>query len=108
LKVRFLPLNSPLKHRIDDVTSTSKSKAVKTYGRGLVALENAIGGKKMNSEHSEEKQAEQLKPCPFCGSDDVELDGETVFWVECHACGSRVCGATREIATGAWNIEGKA
>lgn len=49
----------------------------------------------------------KLKPCPFCGSKDVELikavPPEKRFWVECYnfSCGSR----TGNIGRGKWAIE---
>jgi Lar family restriction alleviation protein len=29
---------------------------------------------------------DKLKPCPFCGSDDVILRIREAAWVECNAC----------------------
>ena len=35
---------------------------------------------------------EKLKPCPFCGSIDVEEKqyGDNEFWVSCADCGARI------------------
>lgn len=31
----------------------------------------------------------KLKPCPFCGSDDVHIESKNLFyWVECYQCGA--------------------
>lgn len=31
--------------------------------------------------------SEKLKPCPFCGSDDLEINGSpAMFWVTCNKC----------------------
>lgn len=50
---------------------------------------------------------DELKPCPFCGSDDLEIYHEVVgchYYVTCRDCGSS--GAiyyTPEQAAHAWN-----
>ena len=50
--------------------------------------------------------AQQLEPCPFCGSSDVHVGG-MIPWVECADCGA--CGpvaqplAENEIAERLWN-----
>ena len=40
------------------------------------------------------EQSIQLLPCPFCGSDDLELCNTHTpsFWVECHGCEAQVHG----------------
>lgn len=48
----------------------------------------------------------ELKPCPFCGGDqlDIGITGGATFWVECSSCGS--CSASHDDeydATTAWN-----
>ncbi len=44
----------------------------------------------------------ELKPCPFCGSDDVELHGDA--WVTCEDCGAEtIYCETPEEAIGHWN-----
>ena len=59
----------------------------------------------------------ELKPCPFCGSHDVELEdisdenGE-LWMIQCNGCGISVCApggedgccdATKEECVAAWN-----
>ena len=51
-----------------------------------------------------------LKPCPFCGSEDVTLntqegwDGLVLFYVRCgNCCASSAFCADSERATAAWN-----
>lgn len=49
---------------------------------------------------------DQLKPCPFCGSEKVELEseGDGNNWVECQFCAT--CGPMQETeadAIAAWN-----
>ncbi len=61
----------------------------------------------------EELQAEQLKPCPFCGGkpelcDCVSWDGRLGFYVRCNDChveSGRYTGAgsDRQDVTEAWN-----
>jgi Lar family restriction alleviation protein len=53
---------------------------------------------------------EKLKPCPFCGSEDVSLSvgkngiGESLRYVECVGCGAMAdMKRTIEEAIGAWN-----
>ena len=50
-----------------------------------------------------------LKPCPFCGSDDVLVEENATFtWVECQSCdarGTQVIG--EEGAIKAWNRRAK-
>jgi Lar family restriction alleviation protein len=52
---------------------------------------------------------EGLRPCPFCGSKNIEfydrggLKDSGRFEVECNFCGARVNGPSREIAEGVWN-----
>jgi Lar family restriction alleviation protein len=32
----------------------------------------------------------QLKPCPFCGSEDLEITERGTLWVDCNICGATV------------------
>ena len=34
--------------------------------------------------------SEKLKPCPFCGSDDLEMEGSIMssYYVRCRKCGA--------------------
>ena len=53
----------------------------------------------------------KLKPCPFCGGEGdcnntglCTKDGESLWWVECGACGVSTSGhQKREMALEAWN-----
>lgn len=53
----------------------------------------------------------ELKPCPFCGNDDLEIVGEFIpalqyeyFRVLCACCGASSCGHLhKEIAIKRWN-----
>ena len=53
-----------------------------------------------------EKAAPKLKPCPFCGGEAKESDGEGCWlfgghnWIECSVCG---CGMTGKDYKGKWN-----
>lgn len=48
---------------------------------------------------------EELKPCPFCGNTDVELQESHVgFSIECHNCDFHVGGdLTEKSVTKLWN-----
>lgn len=46
----------------------------------------------------------ELKPCPFCGSNDIAVNGSTTFWCECLNCRVETFGYyTEEEAVEAWN-----
>ena len=53
--------------------------------------------------------SEELKPCPMCGSSDIEPSGDNgygAFWVCCNGCGlatSEVGPANQEQANERWN-----
>ena len=48
--------------------------------------------------------SEKLKPCPFCGGNNLSIDGITVYWVECKDCNASIGGhETEEEAIEAWN-----
>ena len=48
---------------------------------------------------------EKLKPCPFCGSDDIELStGLAEYWAFCHDCTATTSmERTQEEAIQVWN-----
>lgn len=49
---------------------------------------------------------EKLEPCPFCGTEDIELDKTDggYFWVKCNECGCQLWGEnTSKLAIGIWN-----
>ena len=49
---------------------------------------------------------EELKPCPFCGSDNVEMKGQHApeWWVICKDCkGSAAMRPMRQQAAADWN-----
>lgn len=49
--------------------------------------------------------SEKLKPCPFCGGNNLSIDGITVYWVECKDCNASISGhETEEEAIEAWNM----
>lgn len=53
---------------------------------------------------------EKLKPCPFCGSEKVELLAGVGFsWVRCFGCGAQsgVVFTTKEDTIKAWNGWGR-
>lgn len=53
------------------------------------------GGKRMS---------EELKPCPFCGGNNLSVEGITFYWVECIDCNASISGhETEEQAIEAWN-----
>lgn len=45
---------------------------------------------------------EEIKPCPFCGSDDIELCNThtAAYWMECQECSAQVDGKSYEGASG--------
>lgn len=46
----------------------------------------------------------ELLPCPFCGSLDVSILGNSVFYGHCHSCDTGTgLYTTREEAVNAWN-----
>jgi Lar family restriction alleviation protein len=46
----------------------------------------------------------KLKPCPFCGSDDVELDLDYRWRIVCRDCDSKGSGyEENKKAVAAWN-----
>jgi len=52
--------------------------------------------------------SDKLKPCPFCGSNDVTIytDKEKSFWSECDECGMGLVGHTcdtQKDAVKSWN-----
>lgn len=51
--------------------------------------------------------SEELKPCPFCGSEKVILQGRMYFWVQCKNCLAEI-GAqdTEKEAVAQWNRRG--
>lgn len=51
----------------------------------------------------------KLKPCPFCGGNELYYFKRRFYAVECGACGGKVVGAfrTKEDAAQAWNIRAK-
>lgn len=49
---------------------------------------------------------EELKPCPFCGSKNIEVFGKDEYWTRCTECGAsgpEDYNATPEDAIRAWN-----
>jgi len=49
-------------------------------------------------------EEEEVKPCPFCGSDFVEIN-RGGWWGECGNCGAEgPAKETREEALAAWNL----
>lgn len=53
----------------------------------------------------DEEYKEPLKPCPFCGSENVVISGcENLIYVKCDKCLTRTAEcATEERATELWN-----
>jgi Lar family restriction alleviation protein len=53
------------------------------------------------------RESNELKPCPFCGSADLRADPEDMLvttWVTCNKCGSQgPYGDTPKGAIEAWN-----
>jgi Lar family restriction alleviation protein len=48
--------------------------------------------------------SEKLKPCPFCGGNNLSVKGVTVYWVECNDCNAASSvHKTEEEAIEAWN-----
>lgn len=45
----------------------------------------------------------KLLPCPFCGSDDVQIRTRKTTIVECAECKALVIKAMKRVATAAWN-----
>ena len=53
----------------------------------------------------------ELKPCPFCGGNDIQIDemesfwdkNETIWRVLCINCIAETAGDTKEQAIAAWN-----
>jgi Lar family restriction alleviation protein len=51
-----------------------------------------------------EIEGERLKPCPFCGGDDLHVVASQSWAVKCHGCMAKVqCFDTRELAIKGWN-----
>lgn len=51
----------------------------------------------------DEEHIEKPLPCPFCGSENIEVS-ETAYYVECNDCGVETrCYHTIEEALEAWN-----
>lgn len=45
-----------------------------------------------------------LKPCPFCGSSNLQIQKTRVYWVECEDCTAQTeWGRTQRIAVANWN-----
>lgn len=44
--------------------------------------------------HVKLEAQDKLLPCPFCGSEDLELNNThtACYWVECSQCGAEVSG----------------
>ena len=69
--------------------------------------------------NDEFKKQNQLKPCPFCGSDNIErrfhtnvyLNGDVVkvsYWIQCNDCfAASVCDDDIERVVEAWNKRAK-
>ena len=59
------------------------------------------------SHHSEDKwMTDELKPCPFCGSDHPRIIGAYTAhkWVSCYECGAEIPSyGSRAKAVAAWN-----
>lgn len=50
----------------------------------------------------------KLKPCPFCGGNNLSVEGVTFYWVECVDCNASIAGyETKEQAIEAWNRRAK-
>lgn len=50
----------------------------------------------------------KLKPCPFCGGNNLSVEGITFYWVECIDCNATIAGhETKEEAIEAWNRRAK-
>lgn len=52
--------------------------------------------------------ATKLKSCPFCGSDDIHINGYKSFWIICGAClcegpSPSTLWPTKKAAIDAWN-----
>lgn len=46
----------------------------------------------------------ELKPCPFCGSKNVSINGLSISWIECNECEMETKQyETREEAIKSWN-----
>lgn len=46
----------------------------------------------------------ELKPCPFCGSDNVAMRGSTIFYIICKDCeASTNISYDRQEAADKWN-----
>ena len=46
----------------------------------------------------------ELKPCPFCGSDNVAMRGSTIFYIICMDCeASTNISYDRQEAADKWN-----
>ena len=49
----------------------------------------------------------ELKPCPFCGNDNISVIESVVkpfYWCKCEKCGASIsCYKTRKKAVEVWN-----
>lgn len=51
---------------------------------------------------------EKRRPCPFCGSENIELSGCRKFWMECLQCGGEgPIHNSQQEAIDAWNGKAK-
>lgn len=52
-------------------------------------------------------KASDIKPCPFCGSDDIEIEqtNPEAIWFACNNCGAQAFHANHvELALANWNM----
>lgn len=48
--------------------------------------------------------SKELKPCPFCGSKNLRLTGNSWHWVQCNNCFAEIGGQeSEEEAIEQWN-----
>ena len=48
--------------------------------------------------------SDELKPCPFCGSKSININGNQKRYVSCYVCGARTKnGNTTKEAINRWN-----
>lgn len=71
----------------------------------LISRQAAIDALEWKWAGKEEKTMnEELKPCPFCGGNNLSVEGITFYWVECTDCNASIAGnETKEEAVEAWN-----
>ncbi|AZN71832.1 restriction alleviation protein, Lar family [Georhizobium profundi] len=49
-------------------------------------------------------EADELKPCPFCGGRDMRVNRTTASWISCNDCGAETDSRANEgQARAAWN-----